>query len=166
MPPITESGAPIDVLLVDDSPHYVRLIQETFRDVNAQVRLHVATDGLEALDFLRHQGKANLSVPRPDLILLDLSIPKMNGCQFLAEIKQDDDLKTIPIVVLTASEMPKDIATSFRLHANAYLKKPLRLEQLDALIKSINDFWFAQSTLPQKPAPVWTAKSQGAIAGY
>jgi CheY-like chemotaxis protein len=148
-----ESGAPIDVLLIDDSPHYIRLVQEAFRDVNAHVKFHVANDGLEALAFLRHEGDLNRNVPRPDLILLDLAMPKMNGCEFLALLKVDEDLRTIPTVVLTTSEMRQDVQSSFRLHANAYLQKPLRLDQLDVLLKSINDFWFAQSTLPPKPEP-------------
>lgn len=139
--------APIDVLLVDDSPHYIRLIQETFRDINAHVRLHVANDGVEAMAFLRREGKVNLHVPRPDLILLDLGMPKMDGREVLAEIKKDDNLKSIPTLVLTTSEMQQDIDTSYRLHANAFIQKPLRLEQLDVLIASINNFWFTQSKL-------------------
>lgn len=151
MPSTADSGTPIDVLLIDDSPHYIRLVQEAFRDVNAQVKFHVANDGLEALAFLRHESELNLSAPRPDLILLDLAMPKMNGCEFLAKLKEDEELRTIPTVVLTTSDMRQDVQTSFRLHANAYLQKPLRLDQLDTLLKSINDFWFAQSTLPPKP---------------
>jgi two-component system, chemotaxis family, response regulator Rcp1 len=150
MPPTAEIGTPLDVLLIDDSPHYIRLLKEAFRDVNARVHFHVAGDGLEALAFLRRQGPMNLSAPRPDLILLDLGMPRMNGCEFLATLKQDADLKTIPTVVLTTSEMREDIASTFKLHANAYLQKPLRLDQLDTLIKSINEFWFSQCTLPEK----------------
>jgi two-component system, chemotaxis family, response regulator Rcp1 len=143
-----EIGTPIDVLLVEDSPHYARLIQETFRDINANVNFHMVSDGVEAMDFLEHPGTAN---PRPDLILLDLGMPKMDGREVLAKLKANDDLKTIPTLVLTTSDMQKDIATSYKLHANSYLQKPLRLEQLDVLVKSINDFWFTQSKLPEKP---------------
>jgi|ERR1700722_1546157 len=137
----------IDVLLVDDSPHYIRLLQETFREVNAHVRLHIANDGLEAMAFLRREGEINTNAPRPDLILLDLGMPKMDGREVLAEIKKDDDLKSIPTLVLTTSEMGEDIETSYKLHANSFIQKPLQLEQLDGLLKSINEFWFNQSKL-------------------
>jgi chemotaxis family two-component system response regulator Rcp1 len=148
MSPSAESGIPIDVLLVEDSPHYVRLIKETFREVNTHVHFHVASDGVEAMAFLRDPGVAN---PRPDLILLDLGMPKMDGREVLAKLKEDDNLKTIPTLVLTTSEAQRDVASSYQLHANSFLQKPLRLEQLDALVKSINDFWFVQSKLPEKP---------------
>ncbi len=143
--PITDPR--IDVLLVDDSPHYIRLLQETFREVNAHVRFHVASDGLEAMAFLRREGEVNLHAPRPDLILLDLGMPKMDGREVLAEIKKDHDLKSIPTLVLTTSEMGEDIESSYKLHANSFIQKPLRLEELDGLLKSINDFWFTQSKL-------------------
>jgi two-component system, chemotaxis family, response regulator Rcp1 len=148
MSPSAESGTPIDVLLVEDSPHYVRLIRETFREVNKHVHFHVASDGVEAMAFLANPGVAN---PRPDLILLDLGMPKMDGREVLAKLKEDDNLRTIPTLVLTTSEAQKDVASSYQLHANSFLQKPLRLEQLDALVKSINDFWFVQSKLPEKP---------------
>ena len=140
-------AADLDVLLIDDSPQYARLIQETFRDVNPQIHFHTASDGTEALAFLKHPGTAS---PRPDLILLDLRMPKMDGREFLARLKEDDNLKTIPTLVLTTSDMQKDIAASYELHANSYLQKPLQLEQLDVLVKSINDFWFTQSKLPEQ----------------
>lgn len=147
---VAASVTPINVLLVEDSPHYVRLLKETFRDVNSHVRFHVANDGREAIAFLKHQGGANLDVPRPDLILLDLGMPKIDGRELLAIIKEDDDLKTIPTLVLTTSEAQSDIARSYELHANSYLHKPLRLEELANLVKSINDFWFNASRLPKK----------------
>jgi len=150
MSPTAESGTPIDILLVEDSPHYVRLIQETFREVNTHVHFHVANDGVEAMAFLKQEGKANANSPRPDLILLDLGMPKMDGSEVLAQIKEDQNLKSIPTLVLTTSELQRDIAKSYQLHANSYLQKPLRLEQLENLVKSINDFWFTQSKFPEK----------------
>jgi len=140
----------IDVLLVEDSPHYARLIQETFREVNARVNFHVVNDGLEAMAFLKRQGKAYADTPRPDLILLDLGMPKMDGREVLAWLKQDRDLKTIPTLVLTTSQMQEDVDSSYEHHANSYLHKPLELAQLDTLMKSINDFWFAKITPPSK----------------
>lgn len=151
MEPIAGNSKAINILLVEDSPHYVRLIQETFRAVNGSVRIFVANDGTEALAFLRRQGAANLLAPRPDLILLDLGMPKMDGRTALASIKADEDFRTIPTIVLTTSDAQEDIVTSLRLHANSYLQKPLRLEQLEELLKSVNDFWLVQSKLPDPP---------------
>ncbi|MFZ0276642.1 MAG: response regulator [Candidatus Sulfotelmatobacter sp.] len=140
----------IDVLLIEDSPSYARLIQETFREVNAHVNFYVVSDGLEAQAFLKRQGKANADTPRPDLILLDLGMPKMDGREVLAWLKQDRDLKSIPTLVLTTSQMQADIDISYANHANSYLQKPLELGQLDTLMKSINDFWFSKSTPPTR----------------
>ena len=143
-------GEPIDVLLVEDSVHYARLIQETFREVNARVNFHVVNDGLEAMAFLKRQGAANADTPRPDLILLDLGMPKMDGREVLVWLKQDRDLRTIPTIVLTTSQMQGDIDTSYDNHANSYLQKPLELGQLDILMKSINDFWLEKATRPNR----------------
>jgi len=146
----TIDGKPTaEILLVDDSPQYARLIQEAFREVNAHVHFHMASDGVEALIFLRHPGTAN---PRPDLILLDIAMPKMDGREVLAKLKEDDNLKTIPTLILTSSDMQDDIGAAYKLHANAYLHKPLQLDQLVVLVKSINDFWFAQSKVPEAAA--------------
>ncbi|MGD0568986.1 MAG: response regulator [Candidatus Sulfotelmatobacter sp.] len=142
---------PIEILLVEDSPHYARLIQETFHNVNAHAHFHIANDGLEAMAFLKRNGKANADAPRPDLILLDLGMPKMDGRQVLAWLKQDRDLRTIPTLILTTSEIQGDIDSSYENHANSYLQKPVELGQLDALLKSINDFWFNHSTPPNQP---------------
>lgn len=138
----------IDVLLIEDSASYSRLIQETFREVNAHVNFHVVNDGLEAMAFLKRKGKANADTPRPDLILLDLGMPKMDGREVLAWLKQDRDLRTIPTIVLTTSQMQGDIDSCYDNHANSYLQKPLELGQLDTLMKSINDFWFNRATPP------------------
>src|ERR1700733_12016980 len=113
-------GMPIEVLLVEDSPGDVRLTQEAFREANAAVILHVARDGVEAMAFLRHEGH-HLVSPRPDLILLDLNLPRMDGREVLSRIKQDGSLKTIPTVILTTSEAHADIDGSYELHANCYL---------------------------------------------
>ncbi len=140
---------PIEVLLVEDSPGDVRLTQEAFHDANRSVRLHVASDGVEAMAFLRHQG-AHTSAPRPDLILLDLNLPKMDGREVLARIKEDETLKTIPTIILTTSENEADIAKSYQLQANCYLSKPVQLDQFETLVKSINDFWLTKVKLPQR----------------
>src|ERR1700730_17700014 len=110
MKPIGGGGMPIEVLLVEDSPGDVRLTQEAFRDANRSIHLHVATDGVEAMAFLRHEG-AHVRAPRPDLILLDLNLPRMDGREVLAQIKADDRLKVIPTIILTTSEAEEDIAT-------------------------------------------------------
>ena len=138
----------MEVLLVEDSPGDVRLTQEAFRDANAAVRLHVAADGVEAMAFLRHE-KSYVNSRRPDLILLDLNMPRMDGREVLAQIKNDDKLKTIPIAILTTSESEADIARSYQLHANCYLCKPVQLAAFESLVKSINDFWLTKARLPQ-----------------
>ena len=137
-----------NVLLVEDSPGDVRLTQEAFRDINASVRLHVVSDGVEAMAFLRHEG-AYLNAPRPDLILLDLNLPKMDGREVLAYIKADDLLKTMPTVVLTTSDAEADVMKSYQLQANCYLTKPARFDEFASLMKSVNDFWLTKVQLPQ-----------------
>jgi two-component system, chemotaxis family, response regulator Rcp1 len=146
---IGEAGMPIEVLLVEDSPGDVRLTQEAFRDANRQVHLHVAPDGVAAMAFLRQEG-IHASAPRPDLILLDLNLPKMDGREVLAHIKDDDSLKLIPTVILTTSEAEADILQSYKLQANVYLCKPVRLDAFEALVRSINDFWLTTAKLPQQ----------------
>ena len=137
----------LQVLLVEDSPGDVRLTQEAFREVNAAVRLHVATDGVEAMAFLRHEG-IYFDAPRPDLTLLDLNLPKMDGREVLALIKADDNLKSIPTVILTTSEAEVDIVKSYKLHANCYFSKPVQLDAFENLVKAINDFWLTRVRLP------------------
>jgi chemotaxis family two-component system response regulator Rcp1 len=138
---------PLDVLLVEDNPGDVRLTLETFREANKSVRLHLAADGMEAMAFLRRQGAANALAPRPVLILLDLNLPKMDGREVLAEVKSDVDLRTIPIVILTTSDAESDVTRSYQLHANCYLTKPVRLEEFENLVKSVNDFWLTKVKL-------------------
>jgi len=138
----------IEVLLVEDSPGDIRLMQEVFRVANSLVRLHVATDGVEAMGFLRQWGE-HANCPRPDLILLDLNLPKMGGLEVLEQIKSDAGLKTIPTVILTTSEAEADIARGYRLQANCYLRKPVHLEAFEMLVRSINDFWLNKAKLPR-----------------
>ena len=140
---------PIEVLLVEDSLGDVRLTQEAFRDANQSVRLHVALDGVEAMAFLRHEG-AHVRSPRPDLILLDLNLPRMDGREVLASIKADASLKTIPTVILTTSDAQADVLKSYQLQANCYLSKPVQLDEFESLVKSINDFWLTKVKLPQR----------------
>lgn len=146
---VTGDSAPIEVLLVEDSPGDVRLTQEAFRDANQAIRLHVATDGVEAMTFLKREG-IHAEAPRPDLILLDLNLPKMDGREVLAHIKDDPSLKTIPTVILTTSEAEADIVKSYQLQANCYLSKPVQLDAFESLVGSINDFWLTKVKLPQQ----------------
>jgi chemotaxis family two-component system response regulator Rcp1 len=139
----------MEVLLVEDSPGDVRLTQEAFRDANMSIHLNVASDGVEAMAFLRQEG-AHANAPRPDLILLDLNLPKMDGREVLAQIKGDGSLKTIPTVILTTSESEADIVKSYQLQANCYLSKPVQLEAFEKLVGSINDFWLTKVKLPRQ----------------
>jgi CheY-like chemotaxis protein len=143
-------GKTIEVLLVEDSPGDVRLTREAFRDANVSIRLHVASDGVEAMAFLRRQDE-HIHAPRPDLILLDLNLPRMDGREVLAQVKEDPSLKTIPTVILTTSEAEADIMKSYELQANAYLSKPVQLDEFESLVNSIKDFWLTRVKLPQRP---------------
>jgi chemotaxis family two-component system response regulator Rcp1 len=142
-------GMSIQVLLVEDSPGDVRLTREAFRAANNAIQLHVVTDGVEAMAFLRQDG-AHVHAPRPDLVLLDLNLPKMDGREVLAHIKEDDSLKLIPTVILTTSDAEADIVKSYQLQANCYLTKPVQLDAFETLVKSINDFWLTKVKLPQQ----------------
>lgn len=144
---IGEKGRTIHVLLVEDSPGDVRLTQEAFREANIAISLHVASDGVEAMEFLKCERR-HVDAPRPDLILLDLNLPRMDGREVLARIKADDSLKSIPTVILTTSEAEADIVKSYSLQANCYLSKPVQLEVFEGLVKSINDFWLTRAKLP------------------
>ena len=141
---------PIQVLLVEDSPGDVRLTKEAFREVNPSVQLHVANDGVEAMAFLKKQGAANAATPRPDFILLDLNLPRMDGREVLAQIKADEDLKVIPTFVLTTSKDERDIVRSYELQANCYLCKPVELDAFESLVNSIYDYWFVKTRLPYR----------------
>src|SRR5580658_5244304 len=139
----------IEVLLVEDSPGDVRLTKEAFRDANGAIRLHVASDGIEAMAFLTRQG-VHADAPRPDFILLDLNLPKMDGREVLSTIKNDDNLKTIPTIILTTSDAEVDILKSYQLQANCYLTKPVQLEAFEAIVKSVNYFWATTAKLPPR----------------
>jgi CheY-like chemotaxis protein len=139
----------IDVLLVEDDPGDVVLIQEAFADNKVHNRLHCVADGVEAIDFLRREGEFADS-PRPDLILLDLNLPRKDGREVLAEIKADDDLATIPVVVLTTSKAEEDVLRSYKLHANAYVTKPVDFERFIDVVRQIDEFFVSVVKLPSR----------------
>jgi len=145
---IEEMGKPVEILLVEDNPGDVRLTQEVFKESKIRNKLHVVKDGVEAMDFLRQGTGAN--GVRPDLILLDLNLPKKDGREVLAEIKADDNLKRIPVVVLTISKAEEDILKSYSLHANCYLTKPIEFEQFFNLVKYMEEFWLTIVKLPPR----------------
>jgi len=142
----------IKVLLVEDSPGDVRLTQEAFHHANNSIQLLEVSDGIEALAFLRREG-AHVYAPRPDIILLDLNLPRMGGHEVLANIKNDDSLRSIPIVVLTISDAEADIEKTYELKANCYLTKPLQLCEFESVVRSINDFWLTRVKLPTEDLP-------------
>jgi two-component system, chemotaxis family, response regulator Rcp1 len=138
---------PFEILLVEDNPGDVRLTQETLKDFKAVNHLSVVGDGVEALAFLRREGKY-VNATRPDLILLDLNLPRKDGREVLKEIKVDELLKRIPVVVLTTSSAEQDILNTYEHHANCYITKPVDLGQFSAVVKSIEQFWFTTVKLP------------------
>ena len=138
---------PIEILLVEDSPGDVRLTREAFKDARVLVNLQVAGDGEEAMAFLKREGKYS-SKPRPDIILLDLNLPKKDGRVVLAEIKEDPKLQTIPVVILTTSASEADVLKSYSLHANCYITKPVDLDGFLKVVKSIDGFWLSVVRLP------------------
>jgi chemotaxis family two-component system response regulator Rcp1 len=140
-------GKLVYILLVEDNPGDVELVREALSDSKMRNEMHVATDGIEASDFLKREGKY-AAAPRPDLILLDLNLPKKNGRELLQEIKSDPDLKFIPVVVLTSSKAEEDIIRSYNLHANCYITKPVDFEQFMKVVRSIEDFWLTVVKLP------------------
>jgi two-component system, chemotaxis family, response regulator Rcp1 len=139
--------SPIDILLIEDSPADVRLTREALKEAKVLNTLHVVEDGIAAMAFLRKEGQYADS-PAPDLILLDLNLPRKDGREVLAEIKQDDSLKRIPVVVLTTSRAEEDVVRSYNLHANAYVTKPVDLAQFLSVVRSLEEFWLAVVTLP------------------
>ncbi|WP_216914837.1 response regulator [Nocardia noduli] len=146
---MTIEARPIDILLVEDDPGDELMTREAFEDNRIGNTLHVAHDGEEALEFLYRQGP-HADAPRPDLILLDLNLPKYDGRQVLEKVKSDPDLAHIPVVVLTTSSAEEDILRSYKLHANAYVTKPVDLDQFIAAIKQIDDFFVQVVRLPQR----------------
>jgi two-component system, chemotaxis family, response regulator Rcp1 len=150
--PMHSTSTPIQVLLVEDNPGDVRLTREAFRDAKMHLDLHVVGDGVEAMEFLLQEGGFS-ERPRPDLILLDLNLPRKDGREVLAEIKNHPTLKSIPVVVLTTSASDADIEKSYLLHANCYISKPVELEGFLTVVQSIDDFWLTVVRLPPKAQP-------------
>ena len=144
---INDPDRPVIILMVEDNPTDVLIAKEGFCGAKMRNTLHVADDGIEAMKFLRQRGKY-AGAPRPDLILLDLNMPRKNGQEVLAEIKADDNLRNIPVVVLTTSMAEKDITKSYGLHANCYITKPVDFDQFVNVVQTIQDFWFCVVTLP------------------
>lgn len=140
---------PIEILLVEDSPGDVTLTVEALRDAKVANNLHVARDGEEALRFLRQEGEF-AGRPRPDLILLDLNMPRKDGREVLADLKADDELKRIPVVVLTTSQSEDDVAAAYNLSANCYVAKPVDLDQFLGVVRAIDDFWLSLVKLPSE----------------
>lgn len=140
-------GKPVEILLVDDNPGDVRLTEEVLKEQKMRNVLHTVADGEEAMAFLRREGKFK-DAPRPGLILLDLNLPKKDGREVLAEIKQDKDLRLLPVVILTTSQAEEDVLKAYGLHANCYITKPVDLEQLITVVRNIKDFWLTIVTLP------------------
>lgn len=143
------NSRPVEILMVEDNPGDVRLTQEALRDGKVRNVIHSVSDGVAALEFLRREGQYT-NAPRPDVILLDLNLPRKDGREVLADIKADPNLLSIPVVILTSSAAEDDIAQSYSLHANAYVTKPVGLEEFIKIIKSIEGFWLEIVKLPNE----------------
>jgi len=150
MEAVQTSEVPVEVLLVEDNPADVRLTLEAFKEITIPSRLRAVEDGVEALAYLRRQGKYS-DVIRPDLVLLDLNLPRMDGAEFLAIIKRDPYLKQIPVVVFTTSSSAGDISKAYTLHANCYITKPVDLNRFLDIVRAIEAFWFTVVDLPTAP---------------
>ena len=144
---MADGSRPIEILLVEDNPGDVRLTKEALKEGKVYSNLHTVKDGVEAMEFLRKKGKYK-DVPRPDIILLDLNLPKKDGREVLQEIKTDEALKRIPVVVLTTSKAEEDVVRTYNLHANCYVTKPVDLEKFMVVVKTIDSFWLTVVTLP------------------
>jgi two-component system, chemotaxis family, response regulator Rcp1 len=144
---LENNGRAMEILLVEDNPADIRLTKEALKEADREINLNVAVDGVSALQYLRATGSSS-GQPRPDLILLDLNLPKKNGRQVLAELKTDPDLQTIPVVVLTTSTSDEDILDSYHLHANCYVHKPMELDRFIEVILSIQSFWYRTAVRP------------------
>jgi len=144
----SENVEPIEVLLVEDDAGDVVLIEEAFADNKVRNRLHVVSDGVDALRFLRREDEF-ADVPRPDLILLDLNLPRKDGREVLAEVKSDDELQQIPVVVLTTSKLEEDVLRSYKLHANAYVTKPVDFDRFIEVVRQIDEFFVTVVKLPR-----------------
>ncbi len=144
---MADGKSPVEILPVEDNPGDERLTREALREGKVYHNLHWVKDGVQAMEFLRHQGRY-AGVPRPDIVLLDLNLPKKDGREVLEEIKTDEDLKRIPVVVLTTSKAEEDVLRTYNLHANCYVTKPVDLEKFIVVVKSIDVFWLTVVTLP------------------
>jgi CheY-like chemotaxis protein len=139
----------IEILLVEDNPGDARLTKEALGGGSGAIHLHVVNDGIEAMAFLRKEG-VHSNVPSPDFILLDLNMPRMDGLEVLALIKSDERLKTIPTIILTTSSFEGDVRKTYQLQANCFLNKPLQLDDFEAIVKGIKDFWIDKVRLPKR----------------
>jgi chemotaxis family two-component system response regulator Rcp1 len=144
---MVNENRPVEILLVEDNPGDERLTREALKEGKVYSNLHWVKDGVEAMEFLRRQGK-HAGAPRPDIILLDLNLPKKDGREVLQDIKNDNELKRIPVVVLTTSKAEEDVLRTYNLHANCYVTKPVDLEKFIVVVKSIDVFWLTVVTLP------------------
>ncbi|GAA5436805.1 response regulator [Deinococcus aquaticus] len=141
---------PVEILLVEDNPADVMLTREAFEDAHFPHRLHHARDGVDALSFLRREGP-HVAAPRPDVVLLDLNMPRMTGLELLDILKLDAELRSIPVIVLTTSRAESDIWRSYNLHANAYIPKPVSIAEFEDVIQTLGNFWFRKVALPHRP---------------
>lgn len=145
-----KTGQPVEILLVEDNPGDIDLTLEALEEAKLRNNVHVAKDGVEAMRFLRREGAEHEAVPRPDLILLDLNLPRKDGREVLKEVKQDPDLKLIPVVVLTTSEAEQDVLDAYEYNANAYIVKPVDFEKFFRTIQALEDFWLTVVRLPKR----------------
>ena len=148
---MARGGRPVEILLVEDNPGDERLTREALKEGKVYNNFHWVKDGVEAMEFLRRQGRYK-DAPRPDIVLLDLNLPKKDGREVLQEIKTDEDLERIPVVVLTTSKAEEDVLRTYNLHANCYVTKPVDLEKFIVVVKSIDVFWLTVVTLPPNGA--------------
>ena len=147
---LTQEAYPFDVLLVEDEPADANLVRSALKSNKVLCNLHHVIDGVDALAFLHRQGDAYKDKSKPDLILLDLNMPRMNGKEFLAEIKKDPELSVIPVVVLTTSDVERDVVASYKLGAAGYITKPVDMEQFIDAIRQLDNYWFVLARLPKK----------------
>jgi two-component system, chemotaxis family, response regulator Rcp1 len=146
---VEDREMPIDILLVEDNDADIRLMREILQEINPTARLHVVTDGAEAMEFLMYQGRY-IDAPRPGVILLDLNLPKLHGREVLARVKANPHLQTIPVIVLTSSQESSDVVSSYKLMSSAYLTKPRNWDEFEQMVISLNSFWFTRVKLPQQ----------------
>jgi len=146
-PPVTDGGEPVEILLAEDNPNDIKLTRKAFEDGKMINNLHVVEDGVETVKFLRRQGEY-ADVPRPDIVLLDLEMPRKGGLEVLEDIEKDPELKKLPVVVLTSSEAEQDVVESYEHNANAYLTKPVNYQEFQEVVRQIEEFWFEIVKLP------------------